>query len=693
MARKDTSSGKAAAKPLDGDMSEGEDVSMRHGDDDGMDTEGDSIVGTEDDDMEDVLASPSPSKKGMTMRSGRSKRRRSKETTGLTPPEEKKTAKKARIATQDRTKKRQSVVQAERTNKASKAEEAEPTSKPPKGPESRRSQVAPGSSVLRRFTATTKSTRSSISSSDAVALARAQDPESSLQQGGTLNDADSNRKLFDPPTITNLELSPPSPPPQLPEDIGETVAANDNGSDQTRPERIPGGWETNAFLWRVGFMLLFAFPAIVVWPICVKVSNVIVPLRELVLPEANGSQHVVSNGDQFAAESLEPPASLSSLMEVLPKIQGQIERARQLLEQSTVSSHQQLEGIVSALDEKRLMLERMSSLSKAEGLLRSALENIAEGTGLNTLPEVQATIHSIGHVLIDISTLSLWEVDGPENCEEVSAAKSDSTETSAPPIHDVAVKPNDLDEQRAELKQTTQMSVASLMMSAGAEEAVRRWIRSQLEAMLQGNDEATNAISKLQGKVDDLPDDSSIGLSSGISVEQAQEITKARLENEMADHTGDYDHAAIYNGATIIRDGKRATSGSMVDFLPLGNRLLQLSQLQFYGFGPEAAITPTYPADALGQCWSFNDFSIEDLQKRQVFKPNLDEHKNGSIGTLTIKMRNPVVVRSIVIEHPSRGITDQTKSAIRSFRLLGFDDPLADTSPWLLGSFEYDISK
>mmetsp|Transcript_13852 Transcript_13852/g.22283 ORF Transcript_13852/g.22283 Transcript_13852/m.22283 type:complete len:89 (+) Transcript_13852:2-268(+) len=37
--------------------------------------------------------------------------------------------------------------------------------------------------------------------------------------------------------------------------------------------------------------------------------------------------------------------------------------------------------------------------------------------------------------------------------------------------------------------------------------------------------------------------------------------------------------------------------------------------------------------------------------------------------------------------------TDQADSAIRSFRLVGFEDPSASSKSWNLGSFEYNISK
>jgi hypothetical protein len=69
-----------------------------------------------------------------------------------------------------------------------------------------------------------------------------------------------------------------------------------------------------------------------------------------------------------------------------------------------------------------------------------------------------------------------------------------------------------------------------------------------------------------------------------------------------------------------------------------------------------------------------------------------NDHKRGNYGTLTISLPDPVHIESVVIEHPSKDITGQATTAIRSFRIIGYMDPEASEKAWTLGSFEYNIN-
>merc|ERR1712087_252314 len=97
------------------------------------------------------------------------------------------------------------------------------------------------------------------------------------------------------------------------------------------------------------------------------------------------------------------------------------------------------------------------------------------------------------------------------------------------------------------------------------------------------------------------------------------------------------------------------------------------SNLRFYGYGAEIALVPTSPLNSLGQCWGFED--------------SLEESTVGSYGTLSIRLPRPIHVSDIVIEHPPREQTDQVRSAIRSFRIIGYEDQMAEGDSWPLGSF------
>jgi len=186
--------------------------------------------------------------------------------------------------------------------------------------------------------------------------------------------------------------------------------------------------------------------------------------------------------------------------------------------------------------------------------------------------------------------------------------------------------------------------------------------------------------------------------SPGISRNDVQIIIDGLLEVEMADSTGKFDYASVGNGAKVIRSGSRKTSPSLVENLPFINRFLSRTSIKFYGHGAEAALLPTFPKTALGQCWSFEE---DGLRKQLAVKEMIDEDEvesiemdpdRGEYATLSVSLPEPIHVSSIVIEHPSKMLSPSSQgSAIRKFRLIGYMDKEARGNPWLLGSFEYQI--
>jgi hypothetical protein len=387
----------------------------------------------------------------------------------------------------------------------------------------------------------------------------------------------------------------------------------------------------------------------------------------------------------------EPPSSLQQAMDNLQRLHDRVNQNMENLQESRKLLTETFEDVARLLNEPDTRLERATLLQQADSVLRIALEEPASST-TPTLQQAQQILQALGRTVLDTTSIDLWHIDAPKGCAripETSAALLDQSSSLTADDADPPLHTSEVDAQSKYWHEYLKNSTDKLLNSSDTQEVIREWIKLQIDRTLQGDEKINKMFTDLTAATiagadgDDEHD--------GLSMEEIQQIVQERLEIELADRTGEYDHAAIYNGARIIRAGKRATSKSLVDTLPLGNRLLQLWQLQFYGFGPEAAITPTYPSNALGQCWSFRPAPIKELVQRRNRRGGQDDHKSGSFGTLTISLRKPVIVSHVVIEHPPKGITDQRTSAIRSFRVIGYEDADAISKSWSLGSFEYDI--
>ncbi len=183
----------------------------------------------------------------------------------------------------------------------------------------------------------------------------------------------------------------------------------------------------------------------------------------------------------------------------------------------------------------------------------------------------------------------------------------------------------------------------------------------------------------------------------GMSLSDLQTIIDERVEIDRADVTGKHDFASLRSGGSIVYTGSRQTSASLVENLPLGNQLMAKLGLRFYGHGPHAALEPTFPKDALGQCWSFER---EGENSRITIKEWAGDEKElenepdrGEFATLAVNLANPIFVRSVAIEHAPKAISDNRSTAIRKFRVIGFQSFDASGSPWLLGDFEYNSGK
>jgi hypothetical protein len=655
---------------------------------------------------ESPMGSPSPMKKGIQLRSGRRKRRRSKETTGLTPPEElKQSSKRARPTTERKTKgqvETPAAVNGEgRTAKSTGA--AKPSVRPPR--------------------ASTRG-RQSLLSSEPEAVARAQDPE---VVGSPLAppDVDSSRRLFDGKPISELPVAAAAPTeegesptvtaaapahsePQAPLEEAQPPLSTTNGYDSIKEKLLPSPLLSTSRFWKILFMVLLTWPLhMILWPVCVGVSDYLIPLREFTLPDSIpvANENIIGEGETGIEQEgeegptmLEPPSSVAQSMETMSRLQSRASQKLETIQRSRQILSEAVEELSVLLNEKQAILEGSTLLKRAETLLVAAVQE--NDLDRAVWKQARQSAAGVGRTILDTPSIELWQVDAPEGCpEQSSAVAGGSSSVNTSTLNNPAVSPQEFEKMLSELAERATSSANSLKDSPAAQELVRTWSKEQIDKALEGDELAAATIANLAQAANEPQSDSSGDEEEqmqGLDTADIEEIIEERLEMELADRTGEFDHASIYNGARILREGKWATSNSLVDSLPLGNRLLQLWQLQFYGFGPEAAITPTYPVDALGQCWSFRETPVSELLKRgrsQSDSGGDDDHKNGNFGTLTISLPSLVRVRSVVIEHPPRGLTDQIGSAIRYFRVIGFEGADATSRSWSLGSFEYDPSK
>jgi hypothetical protein len=389
------------------------------------------------------------------------------------------------------------------------------------------------------------------------------------------------------------------------------------------------------------------------------------------------AQVVPDEGNDGGAEVVER-ATPKAILDALTGL----ERLKDLLSSSLSTIRMEADGLSSAAAIMgKVMATRLgdllnldSRLSRAEDTLSRALDY--EDTSSDPWQAARAASFDIGRTLLDGVSLDLWHVDQPVHCTETH-------ELEAPKSSAHLVHPDQILEHVRDLQHQARMTAENLISSPESAEKVREWVKAQIHKTISGDTDAARSLHQL-----------SSSSPVGMNFQKVDEVIQKRLEIDLADKTGQVDHASLLNGATVILGGKRGTTRSLVDTLPVLNRLMQMAALRFYGYGPEAALTPTYPTYGLGQCWAFVQTPLSDQIKRRRFATDLDDdHKRGNFGTLTVSLPSPVLVKSVIIEHPPKGLTDQITSAIRSFRIIGYTDSMAVGKSWSLGSFEFDIRK
>ena len=182
-------------------------------------------------------------------------------------------------------------------------------------------------------------------------------------------------------------------------------------------------------------------------------------------------------------------------------------------------------------------------------------------------------------------------------------------------------------------------------------------------------------------------------------------IIDTSLETYKAGGTNRLDYASVRSDATVIRVGPRRTTLSVAENLSLVNRGLARAKLRFYGHGAEAALLPTFPPTANGQCWSAvqegyrpnlwttasvvtdvmdrslrvlgGDWEEEDDERGGSYELETDPYR-GAYATLAVRLAKRVRVEEVVIEHPVGDVGVGRKNAVNGFRVIGYEDERAE---------------
>jgi Sad1 / UNC-like C-terminal len=730
------------------------------------------------------VASPSPvSKKDMVLRSGKRKRRRSKETTGLTPPESigpthPKTNKRART---ESVKKKATAPKPSESNgggslphESSESHSSQPTaaSSGTNGAVTAAVDGSESSSTHQRNIADPR--RISFSFPPVVAAAATapsgnNDEIMCLQKDeqGKVEEEDQGDDTMAPPKLgstngggngarTGLNQSTSFvtvTETRIEVDVTATTASaftEENQVQEYGDHAASNRHATYQYRCCLAFMLGLSLLHFMVWPVLLHVVDVVLPLDAGYLPPLPPRIPVVPTEEELMEDFDDDEDEDQPEVEIIEEEPEVIEEiVTEVVEPPPDEFRAWNEGFIDSLVELELMKDRFRSstadlVSKYDAWVNTSqvfrmelgsrreqvearLQQLKEledsltrsfhdiGAGGDTLrsadqwKQLQAFVQqTMGTTLLYTDSIELWEIpDVPEGVCDVTEVHGDDeggdtaifeVEEANEPLVSLEL----LGEKEAGLMLRAKMTAEKFMHGSVARERIRGWIKQQLDAALEENEDVVQALSRLEELASEkkFETDQSGGSQADLlarSLQDVQQTILERLEIDRADATGTYDHASLINGATVLYGGKRGTSKSLIDNLPIVNRLLQQSGFRFYGFGPEVALTSTYPRNALGQCWSFHQTTLEEqLKERELHRDDTstpDDFKRGNFGTLTIRLAKPVWVSSVIVEHPPMRLTDLSGSAIRNFRVVGYSDAMATSKAWNLGSFQYDIQR
>eukprot|EP01082_Thalassiosira_pseudonana_P003020 g3155.t1 g3155 contig12:1530366-1533167(+) len=371
----------------------------------------------------------------------------------------------------------------------------------------------------------------------------------------------------------------------------------------------------------------------------------------------------------------------------------------------------QFEGLSSGIFEKYGSLSQWeAALNKAE----EAMEQLTRGNGdVNAVNDALDVLSRLSLVpasakVLDVSTISIIGegCEGkdyiPENgvAEELKMTLDVDEEDEVVVVggidvealdntSDAPVRNEDAQNAYMSLMKFAQSSVAALVGAQGPSALAQRWVQQLIKEELKTEEDHESSVPDLPS----ITDATKSSTASGDSYTARDAIIDIdrRLEIEDADRTGKFDYASVIHGARVLRRGPRATSLSLYETLPLLNRFMAYTKLRFYGHPAEVALRPTTPMHARGQCWSFqNEYYSRRVRQRGSELTN--DGYEGEYATLSVSLSSQISVSEVVMEHLPSSVASNANTAVKDFRLLGYEDVGAYGEPVELGTFQYDIN-
>mmetsp|Transcript_18089 Transcript_18089/g.20853 ORF Transcript_18089/g.20853 Transcript_18089/m.20853 type:complete len:638 (+) Transcript_18089:61-1974(+) len=351
-------------------------------------------------------------------------------------------------------------------------------------------------------------------------------------------------------------------------------------------------------------------------------------------------------------------------------------------------------NVKEQLEEVKLkLLEKQQSLLVWKQTLEAAEREINE---LLDIPPQKVSIHNAVEALKKLNETSktpiqaelvlannvpMWKITSSSGCPQLpSSLKND-------PI----ITEDDIQENIGNMKEDALKMVAEAEKDEELEKYIKEWVEKELVEV--GIPEEDIDLEEVFDVVfeENAEEEVEDPKPPGMTKEGVENVITKRMEGNIAEKIGISDMASVFNGAKIIRTGTtRATSPSLTESLPLLNRFMAYTKLRFYGFDAEVALTPTAVSDnddGDGQCWSFENASKSKNHRRKGAYEN--DQANGRFASLTIQLAKRVSPKRVVIEHLTSPIRGKRLSAVRDFRLIGYEDPHARGDPINLGSFVY----
>lgn len=458
-------------------------------------------------------------------------------------------------------------------------------------------------------------------------------------------------------------------------------------------------------LWFLFFLLLHGvayglFPGISPMPFLVDTSTQALKIYKKVYFSVVASQKkkIVNQTimHQIIKEERERHEQKKKWINQLREVQQQLDSESIQLAKDTQTIEDDLNVIKSRVEERKFpVLELRDSLDLLEKYLNASLPGNVKPSPDNLLKIRQALSEGDKGKLIDITSVALWEIPPvPDKCGDGSDDLLLETANENDAMLFSVVVPERLKDWQEAVDRLVSSSTNDVLNNIELEKEIQYWLQSDIKESVEWDRSILqiavgNASELLTVNMEEK------GVKSGGETLVKDAILaeiQDRLEIDIADHTGEIDYASLRNGAYIIRKGPRATSRSLIQSLPFFNRVLSFTGLRFYGYGAEAALTPTDPPDALGQCWAFQNEETA-AKKKMTSLHSTQEFSRGSFATLTVRLAKPVYVHSVVIEHPPLEVANRMESAVRIFRVIGYEDVMANEDAYELGRFEYKLGK